>query len=58
VAYMLGARSVVAGNLIMLLAIWIMVDPHFTHEKAIAAGVMMAAVLLLVLGIDWRKHDE
>lgn len=56
-AYMLGARSVIAGNLIMLLAIWIMVDPHFSTEKAIAAGIMMAAALLLVLGIDWRKHD-
>lgn len=56
-AYMLGARSVIAGNLIMLLAIWIMVDPHFTTEKAIASGVMLAVTLLLVLGIDWRKHD-
>jgi len=51
------ARAVIAGNIMMLIALWVMLDKHRTTEETLGAVVLGLITLLFILGF-WVKVDK
>ena len=50
-----AGRLVVAGGLLVLLAVWVMTREGLTTENVIAGAFILVAIIALLLGVDIRR---